>query len=82
MDNKKTVFFLFIIFKINKTHENFFFFLNNYSFNNQNNIFVTTNVLVERKKHRRRVETDAKAKVVTSVWGATFIQLPVLHGSI
>ena len=62
--------------------KNFIIFLNNYFFNNQNNIFVTTNVLVERKKHRRRVETDAKAKVVTSVWGATFIQLPVLHGSI
>ena len=37
-------------------------------------------------KHRRRMETDAKAKVVASVWGANFIQflaaLPVLPRSI
>ena len=27
-----------------------------------------------RRYHRRRMETEAKAKVVTSVWGAEFIQ--------
>ena len=36
--------------------------------------------------HRRRIETEGKAKVVTSVWGAEFVQFlaaqAVLHWSI
>ena len=28
-------------------------------------------------KHRRRIRTEEKAKVVTSVWGAEFIQFLV-----
>ena len=39
---------------------------------------VTANVFfrvfLESHNHRRRIETEGKAKVVVSVWGAEFVQ--------
>ena len=42
--------------------------------------------LIERNYHRRRIETEGKAKVIASVWGTEFFQflaaLAVLSRSI
>ena len=45
-----------------------------YESKSEKNCIQNTGCEASYEYHRRRMETEAKAKVVTSVWGADFVQ--------